>query len=215
MLSDKISSAVGSVTKTWAKQVKAEERRSNAYYNRRDAMVRSRGTTLKEAAYSVMAEAYAKASGNGTYPANARQIMYAARGRILEMTGKESFGDAYFTQTLVPEYMRDNPDETAGWDVAYDARGHFREPHTDEEVPLGTLEVREYLSKVSAGAGNDPFNVVIESARDYPTIGPKNRFSAILFIEKEGFMPLFKKAKISEKFDIGIMSSKGQSVVAC
>ena len=111
MLSDKISGAVSSVTKTWAKQIKAEERRSNAYYNRRDAMMRSRGTTLKEAAYSVMAKAYAKASGDGEYPANARQIMYAARGDILEMTGKESFGDAYFTQTLLPEYMKDNPDE--------------------------------------------------------------------------------------------------------
>jgi DNA topoisomerase 6 subunit A-like protein len=215
MLSVKITEAVNGVTKTWAKQRKAEERRANARDRRLDAICRSRGTTLKEAAYSVMADAYAKASGDGKYPANARQIMYAARGDILEMTGKASLDDAYFTQTLLPGYMRDHPTETDRWDVAYDARGHFREPHTDKEVPLGTLEVRGYLYEVNAGGGNSPFNVSIESARKFPTIGPKNRFSAILFIEKEGFMPLFRTAKISERFDIAIMSSKGQSVVAC
>ena len=71
----------------------------------------------KEAAYSVMAKAYAKASGNGTCPTSARQIMYAARGDIPGMTGKKSLGYAYFTQTLLPEYIRDKPDETADWDV--------------------------------------------------------------------------------------------------
>jgi hypothetical protein len=215
MLSDKISKSVENVTKTWTKQKKAEIRSRNAAYRRVDAMCRTRGTSVKEAAYAVMENAYNKASGNGRYPANARQIMYAARGKILEMTGKERFKDSYFTQTLLPDYMREHSSETASWDVAYDARGHFREPHTKKEVALGTLEVRGYLYEVRAGDGDGLFSVTIESARKYPTIGPENRFSAILFIEKEGFMPLFKTAKISERFDIAIMSSKGQSVVAC
>ena len=48
----------------------------------------------------------------------------------------------------------------------------------------------------------------------YPTCGPKNRFSAVLFIEKEGFNPLFKEVKLAERYDLAIMSCKGQSVVA-
>jgi hypothetical protein len=43
--------------------------------------------SIKDAAYAVMKEAYLKASDNGQLPAKARQIMYAARGDILRLTG--------------------------------------------------------------------------------------------------------------------------------
>ena len=50
--------------------------------------------------------------------------------------------------------------------------------------------------------------------RRFPTSGPRNRFGAILFIEKEGFKPLLDAARIAERFDIAIMSTKGMSVTA-
>jgi hypothetical protein len=43
---------------------------------------------------------------------------------------------------------------------------------------------------------------------------PSGSFGAVLFIEKEGFAPLFRAAQIVEKHDIAIMSTKGMSVVA-
>ena len=46
------------------------------------------------------------------------------------------------------------------------------------------------------------------------TSGPNGNFGAVLFVEKEGFDPLLKKAKIADKFDIAIMSTKGMSVTA-
>jgi hypothetical protein len=104
-----------------------------------------RGISIKEAAGRIMEEAYLEASAGGTLPANARQIMYAARGAILGMTGKESFDDKYFTQTLLPDYLSENPETTKGWDVVYDARGTFAEPHSGRQVALGTLGVRKYL----------------------------------------------------------------------
>jgi|SRR5262245_1475152 len=64
--------------------------------------------------------------------------MYRARGPIQNWTG-EPLNDKYFTQVLLPNYMNDNPEKTADWDVAYDARGHFLEPHAGTEVALGTL----------------------------------------------------------------------------
>ena len=64
---------------------------------RRQAMVRTRKVTIKDAAYQVMEQAYLKASGGGTLPALARQVMYAARPIIQEMTG-EFLSDQYFTQ---------------------------------------------------------------------------------------------------------------------
>jgi DNA topoisomerase VI subunit A len=48
----------------------------------------------------------------------------------------------------------------------------------------------------------------------FPTSGPENRFDTILFVEKEGFEPLFQATRIAERFDIGVMSTKGMSVTA-
>ena len=88
-----------------------------------------------------------KASDDGRLPTKARQLMYAARDYIQGRTGKEFNKDRqqYFTQTLLPDYINEHPDETADWDIIYDARGHLVEPHTNRSVPLGTLEVRDYL----------------------------------------------------------------------
>jgi hypothetical protein len=166
-----------------------------------------RKMNVKEAAYSVMAEAYQMASGNGKLPPPARMVMYAARGKILELTGHKKLNDVYFTQTLLPDYQTEHPDETASWDVTFDARGTFIEPHTGREVPLGTLDVRQYL-------GDRPYlgpAVHLAYQERFPTSGPKYRYATVLFIEKEGFGPLLAAARIAERFDIAIMSTKGLS----
>jgi hypothetical protein len=165
--------------------------------------------SIADAASEVMEAAYLKASDGGKLPANARQIMYAARPAILEMTGVKEFGDSYFTQTLLPDFVNENPECCSDWDVVFDSRGHFVEPHTGRVVPLGTLEVRGYL-------GGRPQFGPKEDARDllYPTSGPANRYRNVLFVEKEGFDPLLAAARIAERFDIAIMSTKGLSVTA-
>lgn len=171
----------------------------------------SRGVSIKDAAFEAMEDAYLRASADGTLPANARQIMYAARPYILERTGNAKLADAYFTQTLLPEFMDANPELTANWDVVYDARGHFVEPHTDHSLPLGTLHVREYLMRrprTDAGA------LISMTAGLHPTVGPGDRYGAVLFIEKEGFEPLLRASRIAERFDLAVMSTKGMSVVA-
>jgi hypothetical protein len=101
----------------------------------------------KAAAWFVMADTYMKASSGGTLPANARQVMYAARGRILALTGKDKLDDNYFTQRLLPDYIAAHPEETADWDVVFDDRGALIEPHTGRVIPLGTVAVREYLGE--------------------------------------------------------------------
>jgi len=73
--------------------------------------------SIKEAARRVMSGAYRIASANGTLPANARQVMYAARGTILRLTGKDQLNDHYFTQTLLPDFLEEHPEETANWAI--------------------------------------------------------------------------------------------------
>jgi hypothetical protein len=196
---------VSAVTKKWTRQRKAEERSASAR-ERREHLYSTFRYTAKDAAQDAIPEAYRKVSDGGKLPAHARQIMYAARDSIQEYTG-EQLNDKYFTQTLLPDYMNDNPGATADWDVVFDARGHFLEPHTGHEVPLGTLEVRQYLSDDSRDAP-----VLVRGL--FPTHGPANRFGALMFIEKEGFFPLLRRVRLAERYDLAIMSTKGMSVVA-
>ena len=170
-------------------------------------------SSVADAAYHVMEAAYLAASDNDPgprLPAKARQIMYQARPQILELTGLTTFSDKYFTQQLLPDYLQDYPNETADWDVVYDARGNLTEPHTGRTVPLGTVEVRGYLGL----RPNHPKRPQLATNGLYPTSGPENRYRNILFVEKEGFDELFEAVQLSERYDVAPMSTKGMSVVA-
>jgi hypothetical protein len=170
----------------------------------------NRRISTKDAAWLVMERAYMEASSGGTLPANARQIMYAARGEILQITGEEKLNDDYFTQRILPDYLDAYPEETASWDVVFDDRGALTEPHTRRVVPLGTVAVREYLGE--RPAPETP--ATIDPGSMFATTGPLNRYRNILFIEKEGFAALLDRAQIAERFDVGVMSTKGMSVTA-
>ena len=125
-----------------------------------------------------MPTAYNKASAGGTLPVRPRQIMYAARGYIQEKTGRQ-LDDRYFTQTLLPDYV--DPIEV-DWDIVWDARGSFHEPHTNRHVPLGTLEVRAYLGSQKS------VYLPPDQAGGWKTTGAEDRYGAVLFVEKEGFL---------------------------
>src|SRR6516162_8571682 len=145
---------IKSVTKKWAKQRKREEREANARIRRREALTRAHRVTIKDAAYEVMERAYLQASANGTLPARPRKIYYRARPHVLVATGQDTLDGQYFSQTLLVNYMAENPETTASWDIAWDDRGHFAEPHTGRVIGLGTLAVREYLEGLDGAAGD-------------------------------------------------------------
>ena len=196
------------VTKDWAKQRKAEERHASALANRRARLVRASDYyNFRSAAFEVMKRAYMAASANGTLPASARQVMYQARPFIQEKMGGQQLNDQYFCQQLLPDYMEEHE---AGWDITYDDRGHFTEPHTGRSIGLGTISVRDYLADVGGPKLAEPN---FASANVDPR-GPDGGFGAVLFIEKEGFLPLFKAVHLSERYDIAIMSTKGMSTTA-
>ena len=203
----KLNELVGAVTERWRKQRKAEERHASASARRREAMTsRARPVTIKEAAFEVMAEAYAHAAGEvGT--ANARQIYYAARGAILARTGKSTLDSDYFTQTLLIDYIEEND---CDWDVAFDARGHLSEPHGGATIGLGTLEVRDYLNRMADPTVSAPMVV----GASVSLSGPSGRYGRALFIEKEGFDAILNRARTASRFDVAVMSTKGMSVVA-
>ena len=210
-LSDAILSAGKGVTGGWKRAKRREDRISQSSLAR--LRMSPPRVSIKEAAFNVMAQAYNKASSNGRYYANARQIMYAARPKIMGLTGGKFWKhSSSFTQHALPDYLNEYPEKTAGWDVVFDDRGHFTEPHTDVEIGCGTIAVREYLA--DAEQHTVDLKLIKQIKAKYPTSGHEHRYGAVLFIEKEGFTPLLQQARIAEKYDIAILSTKGMSVGA-
>ena len=215
-LADALAEAIRSAAKAWKVQKQRADRDDRLTHRQLEELrrIKRRGQlTVRAAAFQVMREAYLQTSDNGRLPANARQIMYVARPLVQNLLGGKCWKDSnYFTQTLLPAYSRLHPEETAGWDVVFDARGHLVEPHTQAQVGLGTLAVRRYVDdwrhKLPASIELPTLQVRV------PTCGPVNRYRFALFIEKEGFDPLLERARIGNRFDVALMSTKGMSVTA-
>jgi hypothetical protein len=199
--------AVETATSKWTRQKKSEERHPGNIRYRASRMTREPRTTQKEAAWEVMEQAYMAASGNGTLPASARQIYYQIRPKVMAATDDKELAYGYFSQTLLPDYIDEHG---VDWNVVYDARGHFIEPHTNRRIGCGTIEVGNYLHAVK-----EPEVVPAEfEDANVDIVGPSAGFSAILFCEKEGFAPLFKAVKLADRYDLMIISTKGVSVTA-
>ncbi len=113
------------------------------------------------------------ASGNGTLPASARQIYYQARPKIMAMTEDKELAYGYFSQTLLPDYIEEHG---VDWNVVYDARGHFEEPHTNRRIGCGTIEVGNYLHALK-----EPDIVPAEFAdASVDIVGPSGNLAAVL-----------------------------------
>ena len=176
------------VTKRFTAEKKRAHRESNREYldraaiqrlSQREAAKRDK-VTIKQAVWSVMKRAYMLASDDGRLPANMRQIMYACRPLVLKMTGGKCWKkSSFFTQNLLPGYMAEHEAETARWDVVADARGHFMEPHSQESIGIGTLDVRGYLASwtESDDVGTDVEPPELDDS--FPTSGPANRWKCL------------------------------------
>jgi hypothetical protein len=206
-IANDILDAVETATSKWTRQKKSEERHPGMIRYRVSRMTKEPRTTQKEAAWQIMEEAYMAASGNGRLPALARQIYYQARPKIMAMTDDKELQYGYFSQTLLPDYIEEHG---VDWNVVYDARGHFEEPHTNRRIGCGTIEVGNYLH-----AMKEPDIVAAKfSDANVDVIGPDGGISAVLFCEKEGFNPLFKAVNLANRYDLMIVSTKGVSVTA-
>ena len=118
--------------------------------------------------------------------------------------GGQPLNDQYFCQQLLPAYMEEYE---VDWDVVYDDRGHFIEPHTRRTIGLGTISVRDYLTELAEPELTEPGF----ASGAVVTRGPDGCFGSVLFIEKEGFLPLFEAVHLAERYDLAIMSTKGMS----
>jgi len=197
------------VTKKHTRQIKAEERNARARWSRE--YVYSDRVYFTDVARQILPSAYRDASGSGQYPASKRQVYYAAREEFLKATGREITQQR--CDTLLLQYMNTHREETSSWRVTADPRGTLLIPNTFSEtrIPCGTLDIDRHLDTMNE---DEPLDKLASVPRQWPTLAAGQRFRAVLYIEKEGFEPLLRQTRIAERFEIAVLSCKGQSVVA-
>jgi hypothetical protein len=204
---DDIVDAVETATAKWTRQKKSEERHPAMFRYRLSRMTKEPRTKQKDAAWEVMEAAYMAVTGPRKLPALARQIFYQARPKIMALTDDKELRYGYFSQVLLPDYIEEHG---VKWNVVYDARGHFEEPHTERRIGVGTIEIGNYLRAMT-----EPEIVrAAFSDASIDIIGPEGNLAGVLFCEKEGFAPLFKAVNLANRYDLMIISTKGVSVTA-
>lgn len=209
-IADDLARCLSSVTKKHTKQRKAEERSSRAIHNR--GYVYSNRINCTDVAGIILPKAYQHASGGGQYPVAKRQLYYAAREEFRKATGREITYPRF--AALVVKFMNERPSLTAAWRVTADPRGTLLIPNTFAEtrIPCGTFDIDEHLD---TACGEDFANQTAQLVPEqWPSVAAGQRYRAVLYIEKEGFEPLMRHARIAERFEVAVLSCKGHSVVA-
>ncbi len=173
-----VREALQKIAKPWIKRATALDRGRSPPPLRPDP--EDKPQTFQDAAFAAMAEAYAAASSDGAYPVLSQQMFYAARPKILALTKKDELNPgerARFCYVLLPQFMQDHAELTAGWRILYKPRGELIEPHTYRRVGLGTSEVAAYCSGWTNGLDLGNTDVTIDDWEPY-TSGPHHRYGA-------------------------------------
>jgi hypothetical protein len=129
-------------------------------------------------------EGVAKASGDGAFRFNQRQLFYVLRPFIIDALGIEPSWENFCA--IITDYESEHGDIEG---MYRDPRGTLYHPHVGEDISLGTLAVEQYER-------------------------PGWTFNKVLYIEKEGFFEALKASRWPERHDCALLTSKGYSTRA-
>lgn len=172
--------------KDWFEYKKALERASKQRENH-EPRRRPEKISLRDAVFEVLPEAVEIVSSSGKYPFSARNLYYQVRPLLQQLDGEiDELKYEYFTPPLLTEYQ-EQYGKLDG--LYYDPRGVLIEPHSEQEIPLGTRDV-------------DAYDI------------PMWEYNKLLYIEKKGFLPILQQAQIPQRYDIAIMAAEGYATRA-
>lgn len=141
--------------------------------------------TQTESVLANLDEAIAKASGDGRYRFEHRQLLYAIRPIVMRETGAELKKGNFYK--IITAYEAEHG-EIPG--IYRDNRGAIYHPHMgDGDIPVGTLMVENYKR-------------------------PLWTFNKIVYIEKQGFFETLKAEKWPERYDCALLTGKGYTTRA-
>ncbi len=199
------------VTKEWTRQRRAEERGNRTRGSRED--IYNSRVNFTDVTSEILPRAYAHASGDGQYSVAKRQLFYSCREAFRKAVGRQPEYD-YFAGKLLTQFINKNPKLVVDWKITADPRGTLTIPNCGQQVrvPCGTLQIDEHLRHEEALLEGSKGVALVSTV--FPSLAAGHRYQGVLYIEKEGFDPLLREARIAERFDVAVLSCKGQSVVA-
>ena len=145
---------------------------------------RAAGESQKSIILDNLEAGVAKASGEGRYRFNQRQLFYMLRPYIIDVLGVEPTYKNF--QTVITDYEAEYGDIPG---MYRDIRGSLYHPHTGETIPIGTLSVEDYKY-------------------------PQWTFNKVLYSEKEGLFEILKEDQWPERHDCALLTSKGYATRA-
>jgi hypothetical protein len=146
---------------------------------RRDAPERVEKISAKSVVLAHLDEATAKASGDGLYRFNQRQLYYVVRSFVKGVIAVELAYKNF--KGIITDHEAEHGDIPG---MFRDPRGALYEPHERRTTPIGTLAVEAYCR-------------------------PPWTYNKVLYVEKEGSFEALKAAKWPERHDCALISSKG------
>jgi len=157
----------------------------------------------KRVVFAVMPQAIR----NAGYGPSVRDLYYAVRPLAYahpQWPEEKRLEYGYFADTLSVQYERERGRIKGLW---RDPRGHLHEAHALYALPLRDPygEVADGPERVSVALGTREVD-----AYSFPPY----LFDKILYVEKEGEWPKLLEAKIPERYDMAIVSSKGYATTA-
>ena len=177
-----VRGAVEQVTKDWTKQRLAEIRDYSRERKRDERLKAQRAPqpiSIKDVILAHLAEAIRETSGHGQYEFGERQLFYALRPIVQREAGKALVLGTF--KAILTEYENQHGDIPG---MYRKPRGYLYHPHVAEEIPLGTVNVRNY-------------------ERPFWT------FNKLVYCEKEGFLGNLRKIGWPERHDCALATTEG------
>jgi hypothetical protein len=158
---------------------------------------------IKEYVFDHFWDVYNDATDGGRFDLEMRQFYYAMREPLMAEAARRGYEYAWtasvdnptpfkLTDDTFRNHVQTFEEENIGHRIIErDDRGFFVEPHTGKRIRLGTAAVNQYRPEKRI-----------------------DQYSALLFIEKTGFIGIIRETEIAKKYDIGVVNAKGYSTLA-
>jgi hypothetical protein len=143
------------------------------------AAPKEKKVSQKDVVLDNLDDAIAEQRGDKQYRVNQRQILYSLRPIVRDETGRE-LNEGNFNK-IITDFEAENG-EIEG--MYREPRGSITHPHSDDDIPLGTLIVEDYERPIWT-------------------------YNKIVYIEKEGFKEALKADGWDDRSDCAMISSKG------
>ena len=183
---ESISSSVWNAAKILHKEYKVRDRDIAKWIREDDARQKASDNSMKlnAAVFKILPDCLLGSTTNNTLPVQQRSLYYAVRTMIQTYTNAY-LSDKYFGAILF-DYWREFGRNKL---IYNDPRGVLHTPHGEILLPLGTLEVDQYVF-------------------------PEHEYNKILYIEKKGLWHTIKAAGLPKKYDMAVIAGEGYATEA-